>query len=75
MEEEVIYHFSYYTYFHHFPSNQLLPKAMNSKCPTCQGQILKSYHYYKNMLFTLLASCLKWLYSQYIENTLVVWSD
>jgi hypothetical protein len=26
-------------------------------------------HYYKNMVFTLLTSCLKWLYNQYQEYT------
>jgi hypothetical protein len=28
-----------------------------------------TFHYYKNMVFALLASCLKWLYSQYLEYT------
>jgi hypothetical protein len=30
---------------------------------------VRKHHYYKNIVFTLLASCLKWLYSQYLEHT------
>jgi hypothetical protein len=52
---------------YHSSSSFLEPTSLTS-LGGLQAQGLKP-HYYKNMVFMLLASCLKWLYNQYLEYT------